>query len=128
MITIEQLRDFGSVFNAIDWAQSKYPNYEPYPEKPHNIGKSSKEVREYADLLEKWEIEKEAWDLRKKECQKIFNDIDFVIESFIKEEAGLDSVPEQYRDKVWSKAWEMGHSDGYYSVYQKLESLVDIFS
>jgi hypothetical protein len=31
------------------------------------------------------------------------------------------------QSKVWWKAWEDGHSYGYYEVYQKLDDLVELF-
>jgi hypothetical protein len=38
-----------------------------------------------------------------------------------------DIVPQQYRPNLLAKAWEDGHSNGWYSVYQKLDELVDLF-
>ncbi len=51
--------------------------------------------------------------------------IDSTIIEFIKEQAGISIVPEQYRENLWNKAWEDGHSGGFYEVY--LSSLIEIF-
>ena len=53
--------------------------------------------------------------------------VDTLMNALIAYEAGLDNVPEQYRSKVYSKAWSTGHSSGHYAVYQELSELVKIF-
>ena len=56
------------------------------------------------------------------------HDINNIIEEYIREESGLNNIPIQYRDKIYNKAWQDGHSDGFYSVYQHLTELVNIFN
>ena len=64
--------------------------------------------------------------------QKIYNkhvnEINDIINEFIKIESGLNEIPEQYQDKVYNKAYEDCHGNGMYSVYLELCSLVEIFN
>lgn len=39
-------------------------------------------------------------------------------------ELGIENNPK--RELLFSKAWEMGHSSGYYSVFEHAEDLVDL--
>jgi len=102
-----------------------------YPRKPDGGGikiKTAQEHREYADKLELYEKEMEEYKVQEKECNIHNLKVDSLILDFIKNEAGLNNIPEQYWNKVFSKAWSDGHSSGYYEVYQKLCELVEIFN
>lgn len=87
----------------------------------------SKQTMEYAKKLEQWEIQSRERKLAEMK-RKTVGHIDGLLEQFIKHEADLDSVPEQYRAKLYSYAWERGHSSGYSEVYGCLEDLVAIFN
>jgi len=50
------------------------------------------------------------------------------MESYIKDIAGLNTIPKQYQEKVWSKAYSDGHSNGYVEVYNCLNNLLEIFN
>jgi hypothetical protein len=80
----------------------------------------SKNSKEYPLLMEEYQI------LNRKNQYYNF-EITSLIEEFIKSESGLKKIPKEYQDKVWSNAYNDGHSDGYYEVYLKLISLVEIF-
>lgn len=82
---------------------------------------------EYADKLEQYEKEMKEYKIQENLCQNHNLKVESLILDFIKNEAGLNNIPEQYRNKVFSKAWSDGHSDGYYEVYQELCELVEIF-
>ena len=61
--------------------------------------------------------------------QKQFNGkIEVALDELIRDESGLNDIPEQYRDKVYSKAYSDGHSSGYLSFYYELTELVEIFN
>ena len=130
MITIEDLDQFeGQVHTAIEWAKEQRGKYPQKPKKPllKSTSPSIEEINQYTSNNEKYlrelsEYEKVCEDYKKRD--KI---IDEVITEYIKRESSLNIVPKEYRDKVYSKAWEMGHSDGYYSVYCKLVDLIEIF-
>ena len=89
---------------------------------------SADEARKYADLLETYELEKAEHDRAEGERREHNLKVEAAIVEYIKREAGLDSVPEKYRAKVWAKAWDEGHANGHGEVYGCLVSLVDIFS
>lgn len=117
------------VHAAINWI--KQQNFVERPVKPkkpvllspHTIS----DVREYAIKLEQWEKDHETYEKEKNHYQFEEHKINTLIVDYIKEKAGLDTIPLQYRDKVYSKAYDDGHSDGYYEVYLKLCSLIEIF-
>jgi len=67
-------------------------------------------------------------DKRQKSYNQQCNEINALITEFIIVESGLDKIPEQYRDKVYSKAYENGNRSGFYEIYLELCSLVSIFS
>lgn len=85
-------------------------------------------TRAYADALEVYEADMAEYTAWLVDAKRYNNAIETAIEDFIKKESGLNtSVPEPYRANVWRKAWNDGHSGGYYEVYQELCELVDIF-
>lgn len=89
---------------------------------------SSQEIKDYALEVEKYEEAEIIYnkDRKKYEAQQV--EVNGILENFVKEEAGLNSVvPEKYRDKVYSKAYEYGHSSGWSEIYNYLLDFVDIF-
>ena len=46
----------------------------------------------------------------------------------IKEDSGLNDIPEQYREKVYNYAYQRGHSSGMSEVKIYLDELVEIFN
>ena len=68
------------------------------------------------------------YEVRYFEYKKVKIAIENVAVEFIKEMSGLNEIPEQYRDKVYSKAYEYGHSSGLSEVYNTLVDLVEIFN
>lgn len=112
----------GDVHNCIKEAEKARIELSTMPTKPTSkFDNDPAKIRQYADEIEKWN-----GDTRKMEVG--YNEkIDAAIVGFIQDEAGLNSVPEQYRLKVFGYAWDKGHAYGYYEVYNKLVSLIDIF-
>ena len=118
----------GDVYNEIHLAKSYYPESIERPTKPILSNKpKSAEALDYAYKLKEYEDLIIIYEEQKKNRQKKINEIDDIIEEFIKDVACLKNVPEKYRDKVYSKAYSDGHSGGFYEVYQNLCELVDIF-
>jgi hypothetical protein len=119
----------GDLSSRIDAAKSFMGQLPRKPIKPaQKAGMSSNEVRAYAELLANWERAVEAW---RKDWNSVcgqHKEVSAAIEQHIKDEAGLDQVPEQYRDRVYSHAWDSGHANGYYEVYSHLCSLIHIFT
>ena len=134
-ITIETINsyhvDSGSIYNTIKWAfDSKEVQYPINPTKPHLSPKhTSEDAKQYAINLDKYEtIEYPKFREEKAKYQAERNEIESVVIEFIKEESGLNTIPEQYRDKIYSKAYKDGHSGGYYEVYNHLLDLIEIFN
>lgn len=120
----------GNIYSVIDaLADYKKIEYKRKPSKPFlkstkpteaEIGTYTAELSMYNDDLEKYNENEKLY--RKENSNRTA-----AIEDFIKEESGLNTIPEQYRNKVYSYAYDDAHSNGYYEVYLKLEKLVDIF-
>lgn len=79
------------------------------------------EKEEYQKLLREYETNN---DFYKSESKRLYD----ILDDIIREDSGLNDIPEQYRDKVYSYAWERGHSSGYSEVYNCLCDLVEIFN
>lgn len=129
IVTIEKLKEeFNEISTAIQWAFDQvgdYPKRNPKPMLPTKHGAA--EVLKYADQLKEWEDSKEIYDNKIKIRKERESNIISIVESFIKDESGLDKIPKQYQDKVYYRAYSDGHSNGYYEVYLKLVELVEIF-
>jgi Zn-dependent oligopeptidase len=129
MITLKDLQEYGSVFNAIQFAQNTNIAYPARVTKP--ILKNSNDVEKlmaHVEALKQYEIDKMVFDTELDCYNNVRIHNNTIVEEYIKDESGLNNIPEQYQEKVFNKAWSDGHSDGYYSVYQELCNLVDIFN
>ena len=117
-----------SLYEAIEWAKAQYPEWPQSLKKPFlDRNASATDAHEYAKKLEQYEKAL----VTHKEERRIYGEktleINATIEVLIKVQAGLEKVPEKSRSKVWSKAYQDGHSSGYYQVYQELCELVELF-
>jgi hypothetical protein len=117
------------VLDSITYCKSLEVPYPSRPMKPtlppnHSVG----QVAEYAKKLEEYSVKNEEYkELQAKvnaHNQKVKN----LVEEYIWEESGLNTIPSQYRSKVAYYAYDQSHSCGYYEVYQTLCSLVNIFN
>lgn len=127
-VTLDRMYDQGGILDAITWAESQvqeYPQRPKEPRLPKKVG--SAEARQFLTETEIYEKLLVEYNIEIAILKELAEDINDVIVKYIRKEAGLDSVPEQYREKLWVKAWIDGHSNGYYEVYLKLLDLVDIF-
>lgn len=120
----------GSVHDTIQLAIALTPKCGARPSKPYlSHNHKSEEAIKYANALKEYEANVAEYRKTEQEIDVIRNYIYEAIVKFIKSESGFnDHVPVKYMDKVYNLAYENGHSNGYYSVYQELESLVKIFS
>jgi hypothetical protein len=118
----------GNVYQAIRDADMLKADYSYHPKKPFILkGANSVTVQKYAEDLAAYEAEKEVYDKAAREAQDHNRKVYALIENLIREESGLNFIPEQYRDRVYAHAWQTGHSSGYSEVYNHLCELVDIF-
>lgn len=139
-VTIEKLQNVGvdSITLAIEWAKSQYPKYPERVSKPTMPTLSSKHTSEdlsvytkdfasYQDKFKEYEEKTKTYKTDLESYNTKVREINKVIEEYIKEEAGLNDIPEKSRAKVFAKAWQDRHGSGYYEVYLELEELVDLF-
>lgn len=93
--------------------------------------KSLKPTEEDMDLFlaekEKYKTELEEYKIKNTFYGEEIMRLYFLLEEMIKDDSGLNDIPEQYRDKLYNYAWEKGHSSGYSEVYNCLCNLVEIF-
>jgi hypothetical protein len=117
-----------SVDRAIDYINTFKLQYPEKIKKPFLSNKhTSVEVKQYSTDLEIYEIEHKKYKFVETYIDKYNRELNNILEKYIKEISGLNTIPEDKRSKVWSLAWERGHSDGYGEVYNNLESLVELF-
>lgn len=81
----------------------------------------------FATEMKQYESDISGFELREREILNHNDKVVVLIKDYIKHEGGLYIIPRQYQSKVWSKAWQDGHSDGYCSVYNHLCELVELF-
>ena len=113
----------------MNWIDEKLAErkYAEKPIKPRMTGSTAEDARKYALDLEEYEFQMDTYrELRAEYAAHNFA-IEQEVESRIKEDSGLNSIPERYRDKVWGYAWQEGHSGGYNDVSNILCELVEIF-
>lgn len=89
---------------------------------------TAKEASDYARNLKWYDKEMVTYRSAKELYSEVSLQENAVFIEYMKEVAGLDTIPEQYRKKVWDKAWSDGHSSGYSEVYYHLVELIDIFN
>lgn len=108
---------------------AKISTYEYRPVKPSSklAEHTPAGLRALADEIDAYETEKAEFDYWADAARTFNAAVDQKIEDTIKRDAGLYEIPEQYRGKVWNKAWQDGHSGGWGEVFNCLCELVDIF-
>jgi hypothetical protein len=127
-VTIEKLSEFYEVWSAVQWAHGQYMECIVMPRKPILKNKhTAEEAKEYSELLREYEYAMQAYRIESKEVNEYNRAINAVLDDYICMKAGLQDIPEQYRSKVWSKAYEDGHSEGHIGIYNNLVELIDIF-
>lgn len=129
-MNVKVLQQFDDVSTAIDYAKMQYGAYPANNlRKPVLPVKLNSEIiaKYYTDYLEYEELVKKQGK-KQTDYNRRVNEINDVIIEFIKEESGLNTIPEQYRDKVYGKAYQDSHGSGFYETYLQLCSLVEIFS
>jgi hypothetical protein len=88
---------------------------------------TSEDYRRYADDFEVYEMNIKHYNAAKVEFDQTIAVLRLELNEYIKEQSGLYDIPTKYQHKVWIKAYQDGHSDGLYSVYNHLVELVGIF-
>jgi hypothetical protein len=115
-VTLEYLQAIGDNYQAIEFARGEMIDYPERVKKPSlKNNPTSQDAEEFALNLKQYEKDIELYNNSKKEVQEYNSKIDDILIEFIKEASGLNSIPEQYRDKV------------YYEVLGTIQNLVEIF-
>lgn len=136
ILTIEEIfehQTFGNVYETMEEYRKQFPKPPIKPSHPNlnpnsRNSMSSSELRELADKLDNHESLMANYHLQLKEFDSIISGVDGVLDDFVKKQSGLyEKVPPQYQGNVAYKAWERGHSGGYYEYYQVLINLIEIF-
>ena len=125
---MEEIVSTSTVYDTIYWALNQGLEFPKLPKKPIANITNSSNAKQYAIELEEYEKKYAEYEVRYFEYKKVKFAIENVAVEFIKEMSGLNEIPEQYRDKVYSKAYEYGHSSGLSEVYNTLVDLVEIFN
>lgn len=126
----EIVNSFPDLDYAIAWMEDNLPSCPVRPRKPDapKSNASPQDYRDYASALEVYANEQEEYDRLNREYRERRMDLETIVQKFIWKNTGLDTVvPEKYRDKVWSLAYNLGHSYGYSEIQNHLIDLVDIF-
>lgn len=127
ILRIEHLQGF-EAYDAIAHCKSLMKEYRGRPTKPSlPVKHTASDVVAYGGLLKTYEMLLAKYENEVNEVKLHNNNINRVLEEHLRDASGLNSIPEQYRNKVWSKAWEIGHSSGYGEVYCSLCDLIEIF-
>jgi len=130
-LTVDQLEEaFGDNISAVaDYVRAFIPPFRQKPVKP-KLDKeyNSADLKKHTTEIEQWEedmIEYGGYDaLRNIESGKATD----LIEKYTHENLQFEqNVPEIYRQKVISRAYSEGHSEGAYGYYHSLRNLIDIF-
>ena len=120
---------FGSVSKAIEYAVKLYGKMPYKPAKPVlKSNHTAHELKEYTSNFEAYEAGIRNYELDRDAFNKNKRVVDSAIEEYIKEQSEFNKyVPKDRQQKVWGKAWEDGHSSGWYEIYLELNNLVEIF-
>lgn len=119
----------GDVYKVINWAEEQKgeePKQPKKPIEPKHPSVNDALIHTLATVA--WRQENEEYKVKLIAWKKNYDQINAVIEDFIKEVANFSIIPVEFQSNVFHKAWERGHSSGYFGIYQALTDLVEIFN
>lgn len=126
--TVQNLEKFNA-YEAIEYVRKLEPDYISRPSKPSlKNNATSSEVKSYAIELENYELSLVEYTANKQIRDTEVRQLYGILEEFLKEDSGFyEYIPKEKQNKVWSYAWQQGHSSGYSEVYNYLLDLVELF-
>lgn len=128
--TLNQMYNDSSDYDAIKNAENEilYKIKEPRRKtKPVLSTKhTTTEVEEYLLKLKEWEDDAVSYEEQRRGFHEQRQEVEYAILEYIKDKTSFNDVPEQYREKVWSKAYL--DYDDYNHFYNKLTDLIDVFN
>lgn len=104
------------------------PPYPKKPTKPSLKGTTAAEAKLYAQELEVYEESLKQYSIDMKAYRDADYEANAVRKKILCDYYGLNTIPQQYQEKVWKLAWNQGHSYGWSEVGYQLDILLDIFS
>jgi len=126
--TVEKLIELNlDVYDTIKYCQDELQvSNPPRPTKPHLAAKhTTDDVLTYAAALAEYD---ESYSTYVAACSVVRyhnSTVEQLIDEYIINESGLNSIPEQYRQKLF--AYASRDADTRYDVFCRLENLIDIF-
>jgi hypothetical protein len=100
----------------------------PFAPKLKSNSPSAEEIKVYSEAVKTYEEDLSTYRNKNDFYREESNRLYALLKGKVKEDSGLNSiVPEQYRDNVYSYAYQQGHGSGYSEVYTYLLELVNIF-
>ncbi len=118
-----------TLYSKLDLLRQLSNGYVDLPTKPmlKSLTPTDVDMLQYAQDLIQYDIDLPIATQASRERNEFNRDVQSEMKCIICDESGLNDIPEQYRDKVYSKAWQDGHSGGYIEVYNELLDLVALF-
>jgi hypothetical protein len=132
-LTLDMLKQHAMLNDVAGVIEFAYKHRLPYPKQPvrpvlknnHN----SIDIEAYLNAFKEYESLMRKFAEEKAEYFKTENHINSVIKDYLWEETGLNRLESAAsKEKIWSRAYEDGHSDGMYEVYLKLCNLIELFN
>lgn len=89
---------------------------------------TAEDAQLFANQMVQYEEDLVGWNAVEAENKKHNNEIESMVDDFIREESGLNNLPvsKNVKDKTWQKAWSDGHSGGHVEVFYHLCELVEM--
>lgn len=119
-----------SISRLIEYSKEFRTEYPKSPKRPYldRQNHNSVEAFEHAKKLEVYEKEMVIYREEKNKYQENDSIVDAALKEFFMEFSGANRLlNETQRPKAWDKAWDRGHSSGWFSVYTELEEIIDLF-
>ncbi len=131
-LTLAELLTYYGSHNSVDDTIKLADKYRlPYPTAPKKPilkhDHTSEEARNYADSLDSYDIFKKDYDDFMNQYRLRDGEVNDIIKCFLWEITGLNQLQNVNKDKVWHKAYEDGHSSGWYEIWLQLIDLMEIF-
>ena len=119
MITIDELKKFTDIKQAIEFAETFFTHLPNEPHKP-KIGNnpSISEATEFVESLRLYEMEMIKYKKVYNKCKKSNDEIQNIIISYIKEVSGLNEIDEKYHKEIINRTdFIYANKHSYYNNY-----------
>lgn len=110
-------------------ALRKYQDWKLTPKKPIlSKNPTAEDAEVFANQMIQYEEDLVGWKAVEAENKKHNNEIESMVDAFIREESGLNalSVTDKVKNQTFAKAYSDGHSGGHLEVFYHLCELVEM--